>query len=440
MPVGSASDDFGFPRVLANAKAARAYLHRMDTITLCGMSAYQALRIPPPVLWLALLACAESPSRPALGGIGHTLLLLEALGVRRPIEVLRPTPGQRTHTSRLKGRSLRLPQGDQSTTPLVAKAVVRACGSDPLRGLQAPSPHAALLTLAPQLGSARLALAASELMGSFAVYRPSPTIQACLDAFAGRVSPPSPSALDGSLLPAERAAGMSFRFLESGRCPDELQRLLTHEVRDGGWRQAVDPNGMPTDLWRRDPLLTPQALMQYAKEARSFHGGRILADGSRMALPNTASPFEAQAGILLGEDRRRGGEGLGRPTCNQRIALGARARAIARQSVCYCDLLFEGSRRTKPLDVECHSRRWHDAGVEKRILDANRQTALAHMGVNTRLLTFETVADDDAFATFVETCRMDLGLVAPPPASDVLQRRREVLRAKVLVDWETFGT
>ena len=394
----------------------------METMTLCGWSAFRMHRVPPVALWLALLADADHLRRPSARGYRKAAHLLARLGFDAPADICAPTDRLRPTTAHLNARVRKL-----STTTIkpvsqpvpIPLDVLEHLGlASPPFDLRALSPEASLLSLAPRLGPERLALAASELMGSFGIFRPTPDLQSRL-SMAARKGATSPSTVD-----------------EAGTLPRSIRR----EARYGRWQQLTEPDKAPSNLWQRDPLLTHARLAAFVQDAEGLHGCDILRGACRMAVPGTASPFEAQAAILLGQPRRRGGEGLGTPVCNKKVVLDPGAKALAHQAVCYCDLYFEGPRSGRRLAIECHSRTWHARGDEKRVADANRQAALERMGIDVMLLTHEMLRDAKALSHFVELARAKLGLRQPRDSKD-LRERRERLRSAVLGvrDWEGFG-
>ena len=409
----------------------------METLTLCGAAAYHMLRVPPAALWLAVLSCAEPLRHPSAHRYREARAILSALGMVGPPEVF-PTDGMARHHSPLfASRALQPPPASLEPCRAleIPRDVLAAAGLAEMPfELRLPSPEATLLTLATKLGHVRLALLASELMGSFSVYAPPPDLQSLLDRAIGRGR--------GETARLERA-DMRASAIQPPEQPWDghaLPSSVRRSVRHGGWSQAVDDGGTPTSLWRRSPVLTPDRLEAFLDQAKGCHGHSILHKAAQLAVANAASPFEAQAAMLLGQPRRRGGEGLGTPLCNKRVNLNPGARAIARQATCYCDLYFRGTDGCRDVDVECHSHAWHDGSERKRILDANRSSALACMGVDVVLLTHEVMRDERAFEAFVELLRERLGLDQPKRTAGLEEARRK-LREAVLgfVRWESLG-
>ena len=259
--------------------------------------------------------------------------------------------------------------------------------------LSLTSPALTLLQLARGLSLPRLVAAVSEACGTFAVYRA-----------------PGPVAS----LVEEMAAGAGVP-----------------EV--GGWRPSFDGDGRLTDLWSRPALTTPGEIAALAARARGQRGRRALARAAELAVPGAASPFEVQTGMLLGLDSDLGGEGLGGFSHNERIVLGGRAREIARQDGCRCDLLWPGEGGRGPLDVECHSRTFH-LGEDRSLSDADRALALQSMGVEVLFVTYAQIAGVRRFDALARTVAEKLGRDVTPRTTDFLAARAE-LRREVLVDF-----
>ena len=458
----------------------------MDTLTLCGWSAYHMLRVPPAALWLAMLACADILRSPSAYPYRKAEVLLAQLGAQGPLEVCVPRDASRPNSPRARGLVRTLPP---QTIPSACvnhrvPGDVRAYAGLDRLPFRVTSPEMTLLTLAPALGPERLALAASELMGSFCVFEPPPRLQLALARACGREAALADVAIGARpAVGAEPGAGMRPAFgtrpvsdtrsapgmrpssepglsaawgaaaathaaeaRGAGPCDRStwecahLPPSIRREARRGGWRQVPDPNGVPTNLWRRSPLLNPARLDLLLRQTAGCHGSGILRQAARLAVPHAASPFEVQAALLLGLPRRLGGEGLGGPACNRKVALSPGARLIARQSTCYCDLYFSGDGPGRDLAVECHSHIWHDYSERKRISDASRAAGLASMGIDVLLLTHATMGDDRAFAEFARLAREKLGLRRCEKSQE-LEERRQRLRSALLGvrSWKTFG-
>lgn len=363
----------------------------MDTLTLCGWSAFQWHRIPPLVRMLYLSAIEDDapladlldPSAgPLLGGIDY------------PLRVLAPDINHKPHR---EGVAIPHLSGIAS-----CQRPHRIC-----RGLYVTDLPVTLLMLSRDLSVERMALACSELCGRYSVFKPSSDVQMLLDQ------------------------------IDRGDLSDfgDLAEDILLEQRHG-WQQARDPSGRPTSLWKRPAMLSRRAIEDFISSLPSrTRGKNQLGKALGFMAENTASPLETMAAILLGQPRRRGGEGIGRPMCNLEIPLSSEARRIAGQGACYGDLCFR-KQDGGLLDIECHSKTWH-AGSLKTMSDMERATALECMGVEVLFLTDGQLKDSAQAAEIARVARKKLGISQPDPSVKLLTRR-DALRREILVDWRTF--
>lgn len=171
----------------------------------------------------------------------------------------------------------------------------------------------------------------------------------------------------------------------------------------GGWAPCLDANGKLTDLWSHDPLTTPSDLLHLAQTTDSARGRERLARAAKLVVPGAASPFEAQAGILLGLPMRYGGAGLGGFEHNARIGFTPDATLIAQRGCCYCDLYWD-----EGLDLECHSKTWH-AERDSQLSDFTRETALDLMGVDVIPVTYDQLSSKRQFDAIVRIVASKLG-------------------------------
>ncbi|MDO4849001.1 MAG: hypothetical protein Q4B45_04395 [Coriobacteriia bacterium] len=253
------------------------------------------------------------------------------------------------------------------------------------------SPELALLQLAPKASLAQTVLMASELCGSFAVYRAPAPVAAKLQELIG---------------------GGRLRAVD-------------------GWEPCLTSNGRIGELWKRPPLTTPNELLHLAELSNSRLGAARLRKAAELVKPNAASPFEVQAGILLGFSRRRGGEGFGDFTHNEKAELSRDAKLLAGRSYCSCDLFWPDG-----LDIECQSAQFHDNG-NSFISDSNRTAALSLMGTQVLPLTFEQLKQPDNFDAFSNAVAKALGRKRKPKSAPQIEAARR-LRDEVFCDWWTL--
>ena len=386
----------------------------MDTI-ICDISAFLFWRMPPLVrplvlgaeddatLWriaaperlarlrqeivaaspLAGLADARAPNA-HFGEAGSALLdalpLLAAFA-RGPVDVLVREPGERRTSQLVKPRVW---AGALTETDVVHVAP----------GLAVVTPALALQQIAARTTTVRTAMLASELCGCFSVYRgPEPVTRLLQELF------------------------------------DE-GRLASY----GGWRAAADNEGRLTGLWSRPRFYTVERLRHLAEGAGSPRGRARLVEAAALALENAASPFEVQAGMLLGLPDSLGGEGYSGFSHNYELALNASARRLAGRGTCRCDLYWPASEGHRALDLECQSRLFH-VGIESGLSDADRATALQSMGVEVLLVTYAQFSEVARFDALSAAVAEKIGRTPPAHTREFLGVRKE-LRSQVLVRWE----
>ena len=303
-----------------------------------------------------------------------------APSVSMPVDVLVGSPGARRGSRLLRPHVLSPALSEGEVVPLAHR-----------RSLT--SPALTLLQLASSLSLPRLVMAASEFCGSFSVYRPPDALRELIE---------------------ELAAGSGVPVM-------------------GGWRPSFEREGHPTDVWSRPPLATPSELRALAERAAGRRGCRALARAAELVVPDAASPFEVQTGMLLGLVPELGGEGHGGFSHNGRLDLDARAQSLAGQSTCYCDLLWPGGGERRALDVECHSAMFHE-GEGQRLSDADRALALQSMGIEVLFVTYAQIASERRADALARTVAEKLGSEVVPRTDEFLARRAE-LRREVLVDF-----
>lgn len=264
------------------------------------------------------------------------------------------------------------------------------------RTLCVTSPELTLLTLASSLTLAQLVMVASELCGTFSVYRPPKSVEALLeelnrDGFMPRMSSWVPSFEGGAL----------------------------------------------SDLWSRPRLTTPERLLDLARRAHGRRGCRMLERAARLCVPLAASPLEVQAGMLLGLPPELGGEGYAGFSHNHEVVLDVPARRIARRAACRCDLFWPGEEGRRALDLECHSRLYH-GGEGQALSDADRTTALQGMGVEVLLVTYGQLESPARFDALSGMVAEKIGRTPPSHTEGFLAARAD-LRSQVLVSWASLA-
>lgn len=254
--------------------------------------------------------------------------------------------------------------------------------------LAVTSPAFTLQQLAGRSSLIKTVMLASELCGSFAVYRAPAPIRRFLQ-----------------------------RRLEAGGLP-----------RYGGWSPCTTPDGKLSELWIREPLVTPAELAAFAERSESSRGRKRLLRAAELVCPEAASPFEVQMGMLLGLPKRLGGEGLGGFEHNKRIPLSGKARLLANRDCCYGDLVWG-----EELDLECQGLAFHN-NQRSYLSDSERMTALELMGYQVLPVTHEQIRSPDRFDALCEIVAQSLGKPRKQKTASQMVATRD-LRSQLFVDW-----
>lgn len=338
-----------------------------------GITALRYLRTPPQVL--ALYPPLAEPYQDS----NHMKLASSPL-----IEDILHTPLDCTVFHANKRRSSKYYRYHLSNTDLPF-GCFRPCN----HGCYVASPPYALLTSAAFLMETQLLMLAFEFCGTYSVYSPRTRTEKLLkDAYAKRAINPT-----------------------------------------DGWNRVCSATGKASNLWKREPLTTPDELLAFCTEARGLAGAKRLRRVASLVTGVCASPFEAQASILLGLPRRLGGQGY-HFNNNHRIELTTSAQAIYPHTCCYADIFFEATDEHPALDIECQGRSVHDNEAAS-ISDSNRIAALQSMGIEVIPLTFEQFYDADRFCAILDLIATKLDTSIKPKTERQLSietnRRHDVL-------------
>lgn len=338
-----------------------------------GITALRYLRTPPQVL--ALYPPLAEPYQDS----NHMKLASSPL-----IEDILHTPLDCTVFHANKRRSSKYYRYHLSNTDLPF-GCFRPCN----HGCYVASPPYALLTSAAFLTETQLLMLAFEFCGTYSVYSPRTRTEKLLqDAYAKRAINPT-----------------------------------------DGWNRVCSATGKASNLWKREPLTTPDELLAFCAEARGLAGAKRLRRVASLVTGVCASPFEAQASILLGLPRRLGGQGY-LFNNNHRIELTTSAQAIYPHTCCYADIFFEATDEHPALDIECQGRSVHDNEAAS-ISDSNRIAALQSMGIEVIPLTFEQFYDADRFCAILDLIATKLDTSIKPKTERQLSietnRRHDVL-------------
>ncbi|WP_293825829.1 hypothetical protein [uncultured Parolsenella sp.] len=255
------------------------------------------------------------------------------------------------------------------------------------------SPLLTLLTLAQHCTDIELAMIMHEFCGEFAVYRPSDEVE--------------------KVLPKTNDARLAY-----------------------GWERAPSKDKRPSSLWQRSHLVEPHELASFAREVRGHRGARRFERAAAMLLGVTLSPLEVRTALLMDLPRTLGGRGI-RIETNATIRFTQAASKIAHRSYCIADILITSPDGTHVVDVECQGASVHD-GIEARISDADRTTALESMGVSVILVSHDQIASHDSFNVVMDLVERELGQRLPAQTSRMV-KSEEALRGDLFQEWETLG-
>ena len=262
-------------------------------------------------------------------------------------------------------------------------------------GVEVATPLFTLLTMASSVSEYRLAMMMYELCGTFAVFQPTSAIEALLDrAYAERLLEPS-----------------------------------------FGWRRMVGADGRKTSLWERSPLIEVGELQTYAETVAGMKGAKGFATAAASITGVAASPFEAQASMIMGMSRRRGGWGFALEN-NVEMAMTRSARLISGAGRRVADIVVTSPDGDRSVILECQGRAFHGS-TEARIMDSDRTTALQSMGHQVIQVSHAQIRDRKKCAVLVGLIERMLGMKhrekTKPQQERELQMRREIF-----IPWESM--
>lgn len=344
---------------------------------ICGPSALSYLRTPPQVLDL-LPSIPISQDRATQTFISTSPAFKELFG--ETVHTLVSSVSEHTNAEHIKQHLWSGPLPPQATI------------DDPAVGT-VTSPLLTLLTLAQHCTDIELAMIMHEFCGEFAVYRPSDEVE--------------------KVLPKTNDARLAY-----------------------GWERAPSKDKRPSSLWQRSHLVEPHELASFAREVRGHRGARRFERAAAMLQGVTLSPLEVRTALLMGLPRTLGGRGIKIET-NATIRFTQAASKIAHRSYCIADILITSPDGTHVVDVECQGASVHD-GIEARISDANRTTALESMGVSVILVSHDQIASHDSFNVVMDLVERELGQRIPAQTSRMVKSEK-ALRGDLFQEWETLG-
>lgn len=345
-------------------------------LSLFGPTAYQYYRIPPQYLGLypSVLPDMKDPNCRILQGSPL-------------IEDFFTTPLHRTVNNKSQRGSRKL-----FVSHLITHEAPSGAFWQTDHGFEVTSPEFTLLNLATMTKPFELLMATYELCGAFAVFKP-----------------------------CDRAQ-MQF---------EEALRLKLID-KDQGWKRAISTSGSPTDLWKRDPLIDSTDMKTFMVKSAGMRGVKRLRWAISRMSGVTASPFEAQASMLLSLPRNEGGWSIDIKN-NVRIPLLGDAIKLHDATCVYADILIETSTDSLGLVIECQGRSIHDS--EKSALsDAERATALTSMGDDVVQITYKQIKDRSSTDGIVKLVCRKAGLTFAQKSDDEIESELS-LRNEILIDW-----
>lgn len=357
----------------------------MDTVDLCGSSAFRYHRIPP-VLRPHIQDALDLSTRRGRRALSKFESYLGYIPL--PLETMVADVSAR-HVVKCMRSSLwsgDMPSGAFEETD---EAYVRVS-----------SPLFTLLTMAPALSETELTMAMYEMCGEFT------TIQ---------------------LLPEHE------KLVISMAAGDDLpgDGWIPHIERGEDGKKKV------SSLWKRPALTTVDELRGYADATIGIRGHSKFAACAERIYGMTRSPFEVQAVMALSLPRGKGGEGFVPTGLNRRIGLTREAAKLVDSSCLEIDIFFEAADDHPDLAIECQGRMVHGAGGITAA-DSNRLNALERMGIDTLTLTHEQISNPARYASFMKLVASKLG-VERRDKTKRQKRAENELHRNLFIAWETLG-
>lgn len=353
----------------------------MESLAICGPSAFRYHRTPPQILGLY----------PAVSNVFNDSNHIKRSTCPLVAEVLR-TPIHRFSVRRSDQNGAKLYR-----THVYAGELPFGCFAETDHGLSVASPLFTLFTLAPHVSRIHLLMAMYEFCGSFSVFKPS-------------------AQAEEMLLEAERQGSFPLGY---------------------GWKRVVSHDGTKTDLWKRPPIIQQSELSPFASMMEGRHGSKAFRWASEHITGICASPFEVQASILLGLPRRLGGMGIALQN-NVRIPLSSQARALYPHSCCYADLYIAAGGNHPAIDIECQGRSVHDS-EKAGLSDSDRFAAIESMGIQVVPLTYPQFSVRPSFEAAMKLIAEKMGR-KPVPKTPAQQSVETRVRSEVFIDWNTLAS
>lgn len=191
------------------------------------------------------------------------------------------------------------------------------------------------------------------------------------------------------------------------------------------WSLCVPHSGSSSNLWKRPPLTTLDAIASLAHELRGTAGCRVAERALGLAMNGSGSPLESKVALFLTASMKIGGEGWPKPKLNHHIDFDEAGQKLGNQSYCVADQLYTRTRGVLEVDGE---------GYHSRDLSFKRETgrvaALESMGYHVVTFTNDQIADLNNYDAVIRHRAEALGLPLATRTAAYLERRN-VLHAAV---------
>ena len=170
-----------------------------------------------------------------------------------------------------------------------------------------------------------------------------------------------------------------------------------------------------------DPFLTMDELKEFLRKLpRRTRGAQLLASVLEFVIPNSYSPRETEAALMLSLPREYGGFGFPRPILNYKVALSAQERAYTDKECFYLDLYWEGTHVAFEYDGADHQ-------VPEIIAeDKARRNLLGAKGYRIVVLENAHVNDVRRFNQQIALLAQLLGVELPAPSAKTASKRTKL--------------
>ena len=193
-------------------------------------------------------------------------------------------------------------------------------------------------------------------------------------------------------------------------------RGLLEELTGAISLSEIDGAALPCE-----PILSPKELQAQLGRLSKISGVKRARDVAKYVLGSARSPMEAIMYGVFTTPMSKGGLGCLNGEPNQRVALTARAEAVARMPYVICDLLYKNAGKTLEYNGVYH------ATDDARKHDERRTAGLAAMGIGTIPINNEILANQDALTGIAQVIWRSEGRQFRIRVRDYWQKQRRLL-------------